>query len=66
MFYAPLIVATIHCIVASKIIFRLLGLFGVGDVSLYVICLVSVIAIFAFIYFIIFGFTSRVYEKIVE
>ena len=66
MFYAPLIVAAIHCIVASKIIFRLLGLFGVGDVSLYVICLVSVIAIFAFIYFIIFGFTSRVYEKIVE
>ena len=66
MFYAPLIVATIHCIVASKIIFRLLGLFGVGDVLLYVICLVSVIAIFAFIYFIIFGFTSRVYEKIVE
>ena len=66
MFYAPLMVATIHCIVASKIIFRLLGLFGVGDVSLYVICLVSVIAIFAFIYFIIFGFTSRVYEKIVE
>lgn len=66
MFYAPLIVATIHCVVASKIIFRLLGLFGVGDVSLYVICLVSVIAIFAFIYFIIFGFTSRVYEKIVE
>lgn len=66
MFYGPLIVAAIHCIVASKIIFRLLGLFGVGDVSLYVICLVSVIAIFAFIYFIIFGFTSRVYEKIVE
>ena len=66
MFYAPLIVATIHCIVASKIIFRLLGLFGVGDVSLYVICLVAVIAIFVFIYFIIFGFTSRVYEKIVE
>ena len=66
MFYAPLIVATIHCVVASKIIFRLLGLFGVGDVSLYVICLVSVIAIFAFIYFIIFGLTSRVYEKIVE
>ena len=66
MFYAPLIVATIHCTVASKIIFRLLGLFGVGDVSLYVICLVSVIAIFAFIYFIIFGLTSRVYEKIVE
>ena len=66
MFYAPLIIATIHCIVASKIIFRLLGLFGVGDVSLYVICLVSVIAIFAFIYFIIFGLTSRVYEKIVE
>ena len=66
MFYAPLIIATIHCIVASKIIFRLLGLFGVGDVLLYVICLAAVIAIFAAVYSIIFGLTSRGYEKIVE
>ena len=66
MFYAPLIIETIHCIVASKIIFRLLGLFGVGDVLLYVICLAAVIAIFAAVYFIIFGLTSRGYEKIVE
>ena len=39
MFYGPLIVAAIHCIVASKIIFRLLGLFGVSDALLYMICL---------------------------
>ena len=66
MFYAPLIVAAIHCIVASKIIFRLLRLFGVGDASLYMLCLCIVIAVFAVIYFIIFGLTSRVYTKIVE
>ena len=66
MFYAPLIVAAIHCLVASKIIFRLLRLFGVGDASLYMLCLFIVIAVFAVIYFIIFGLTSRVYTKIVE
>ena len=66
MFYAPLIVAAIHCLVASKIIFRLLRLFGVGDASLYMLCLCIVIAVFAAVYFIIFGLTSRVYTKIVE
>lgn len=66
MFYGPLIVAAIHCIVASKIIFRLLGLFGVSDASLYMICLGGVLFIFALIYFIIFKLTSKVYTNIVR
>ena len=66
MFYAPLIVATIHCIVASKIIFRLLGLFGVSDALLYMICLGDVLFIFALIYFVIFKLTSKVYTNIVR
>ena len=66
MFYGPLIVATIHCIVASKIIFRLLGLFGVSDALLYMICLGDVLLIFALIYFVIFKLTSKVYTNIVR
>lgn len=66
MFYGPLIVAAIHCIVASKIIFRLLGLFGVSDASLYMICLGDVLFIFALIYFVIFKLTSKVYTNIVR
>lgn len=66
MFYAPLIVAAIHCIVASKINFRLLGLFGVSDALLYMICLGDVLLIFALIYFVIFKLTSKVYTNIVR
>ena len=66
MFYGPLIVASIHCIVASKIIFRLLGLFGVSDALLYMICLGDVLLIFALIYFVIFKLTSKVYTNIVR
>ena len=66
MFYGPLIVAAIHCIVASKIIFRLLGLFGVSDTLLYMICLGDVLFIFALIYFVIFKLTSKVYTNIVR
>lgn len=66
MFYGPLIVAAIHCIVASKIIFRLLGLFGVSDALLYMICLGDVLFIFALIYFVIFKLTSKVYTNIVR
>lgn len=66
MFYGPLMVAAIHCIVASKIIFRLLGLFGVSDALLYMICLGDVLFIFALIYFVIFKLTSKVYTNIVR
>ena len=66
MFYGPLIVAAIHCIVASKIIFRLLGLFGVSDALLYMICFGDVLLIFALIYFVIFKLTSKVYTNIVR
>lgn len=66
MFYGPLMVAAIHCIVASKIIFRLLGLFGVSDALLYMICLGDVLLIFALIYFVIFKLTSKVYTNIVR
>ena len=66
MFYGPLIVAAIHCIVASKIIFRLLGLFGVSDALLYMICLGDVLLIFSLIYFVIFKLTSKVYTNIVR
>ena len=66
MFYGPLIVAAIHCIVASKIIFRLLGLFGVSDALLYMICLGDVLFIFELIYFVIFKLTSKVYTNIVR
>lgn len=66
MFYAPLLIATLHSLVASKIVYQLLGLFGVGRFMQYGRFYFSVTAIFFIIYFIIFKITSRAYYKIVR
>lgn len=65
MFFLPLIVATIHCLVAIKILFNMLLAFGVENYIQYVSVLFSVLGIFVVIYFIIFKITSRIYYKIV-
>ena len=66
LFFGPLAVATLHCLVASKIIFRLLGLFGVGSLTLYAGCLSVVLLVFALVYLVIFQLTKRAYTRIVE
>ena len=66
LFFGPLAVATLHCLVASKIVFRLLGLFGVGSLTLYAGCLSAVLLVFALVYLVIFRLTKKVYTRIVE
>lgn len=66
MFFAPLIVAVIHSTIASKIVYQLLGLFGVNSFIQYGKFFGIVIAVFFMVYFIIFKFTSRTYYKIVQ
>lgn len=66
MFFAPLIVAVIHSTIASKIVYQLLGLFGVNSFIQYGKFFGIVIAVFFMVYFIIFKFTSRTYYKIVR
>ncbi|MGP1442232.1 MAG: ABC transporter permease, partial [Anaerovoracaceae bacterium] len=66
MFYAPLIIAIIHCIVASKIVYQLLGLFAVKSFVQYGTFAFSVIAVFFGVYFIIFKLTSRAYYRMVK
>lgn len=66
MFFAPLAIAIFHCLVASKIVYQFLGLFGVKNFAEYCIYFIGTIAIFCIIYFIIFKLTSRVYCKIVQ
>lgn len=66
MFFAPLIVAVIHSTIASKIVYQLLGLFGVNSFMQYGTFFGIVITVFFVVYFIIFKFTSRTYYKIVQ
>ena len=66
LFLAPLAVATLHSLVASKIVSQLLGLFAVNSYMEYAKMLFAVIGIFSLVYFVIFRLTSRAYYRIVH
>ena len=66
MFFAPLLIAAVHCLIASKIVYQLLGLFAVSNFMRYGMFLFSIIAVFSLIYFMIFKFTSKAYYKLVR
>lgn len=66
MFFAPLAVAVIHCLVASKIVYQMLGLFAIQNFMQYGIFFLLVIGIFFVIYYMIFKLTSGVYYRIVQ
>lgn len=66
MFFAPLIVASLHCLVASKIIFVLLQNFAITHYMQYGIYFIAVLLVFMAVYFIIFKLTSRAYYRIVQ
>ena len=66
LFLAPLVVATLHSLVASKIVSQLLGLFAVNSYMEYAQMLFAVIGIFFIVYFVIFRLTSRAYYRIVH
>ena len=63
IFFLPLAVAAIHSIVSSKIIFQLLGMFGVRTFMDYGSNLLIVGGVFAVVYFVNFKITSNVYYK---
>ena len=63
IFFLPLAVAAIHSIVSSKIIFQLLGMFGVSKFMDYSSNLLIVGGVFAVVYFVNFKITSNVYYK---
>lgn len=66
MFFMPLFIAIIHSLVASKIVYQLLGLFSIHNFMSYGKSLISVILIFFLVYFLIYKLTSRIYYKIVK
>lgn len=65
LFFSPIVVAIVHCIVTSRLIYNLLLLFAFNNLTVYIIIFISIIAFFMVIYFIIYKLTSKVYLKII-
>ncbi|NCC67103.1 MAG: ABC transporter permease [Clostridia bacterium] len=66
VFFLPLAAAVLHMCFAFKIITKLLAVLSLTNVSLFVICTVCTIAVFAIIYAIVYALTAREYYTIVS
>jgi putative ABC transport system permease protein len=66
VFFLPLAVAVIHIIASFKMITKLLALLNLTNVSLFVICTVITVVIFALIYVAVYALTAKVYYRIVK
>ena len=65
VFFLPLVTATVHVMAAFPMIRRLLLMFNLVNVELFMICMLVSILLFAAIYFFVFFMTSRTYYRIV-
>lgn len=66
VFFLPLIMAGIHVAFAFPMISKMLALLGMGDITLFMITCLIVFAIFAILYIIVYGLTSRTYYQLVK
>ena len=66
VFFLPLITAGIHVAFAFPIMSKILAMLGLVNTTLYIICTVACFLIFAAMYAIIYGITSKLYYKIVN
>lgn len=66
VFFLPLVTAVIHIAFAFKVITKLLAVLNLTNVSLFAICTVGTILVFALFYAIIYTLTAREYYKIVS
>lgn len=66
IFFAPLVVATLHTVVAYPFIEKILKLFLATDNNVFLIALAVTIAVFAVFYLIVYLITSRIYYRIIK
>lgn len=66
VFFLPIIVAAIHVAGAFNMITKLLALFSLTNINLFLICTLITIVVFATIYAIVYGLTTKVYYNIVK
>lgn len=66
IFGLPIIVTLIHTLFISKIIYNLLGILGIRDISLFITSYIGVTVIIMFIYGMMYLITSHKYYKIIN
>lgn len=66
VFFLPLIVAGIHVFGAFHMISKMLALFSLTDIKLFVLCTLGTIGVFALIYALVYCATARTYYKIIR
>lgn len=66
VFFIPLMAAVIHVAFAFKVIKKLLSMFYMTNVHLFIFCTIGTILCFALFYALVFMITSREYYKIVK
>jgi putative ABC transport system permease protein len=66
VFYMPLIMAILHLAFAFPIIFRILTLFGLINLSVQITTAVVSAVLFGVLYTVVYNFTSNSYYKLVR
>lgn len=66
VFFLPLAAACVHIAFAFKIITKLLQLFNMTNISLFILCTIGVVLIFILLYTIVYSLTAKAYYKIVK
>ncbi len=66
VFFLPLIVAGCHTAGAFPMITKLLRIFFITDINVFILCTVIVVVMFALLYFVIYSLTARTYYRIVR
>ena len=66
IFFLPLVMAIIHVAAAFKVITKLLAMFSMTNITLFIECTIATIIVFAVIYCIVFMLTEREYYRIVK
>ncbi|AYE35216.1 FtsX-like permease family protein [Clostridium septicum] len=66
VFFFPVGIALIHTAFAFKPISKLLGLFGLFDINIFLIVTIIIAIVFIILYVIVYAITSNVYYKVVQ
>ena len=65
VFFLPLGAAAVHVFMAFPMLSKMLELFNIYDVKLFVLCTLGTLAVFCLIYALVFAWTARVYSRLV-
>ena len=66
VFFLPLGMAFLHIVVAFPVLCKLLLAFQMTNEKLFFLCTISVVALFALFYFVVYHVTARTYFRIVQ